>query len=242
MKTKWITVSTADGPMHAYLAEPDGAGPYSGILVLQEAYGVNHYVKSVVERLADEGYVALAPELFHRSGTHVEVPYGDVERAMQALETLDNDKLEEDAGAAVAALRARPDVDPKRIGVVGFCVGGFAAVLTGLTTAVAAVVAYYPGGLIRDRPRFKLKPLVERMPDLHAATLMIYGGKDRGIPPADVDVVRAALAKSRSRHEVCVYGNGAHGFHTEDRATAYDPESAEQAWHKTTSWLADMLR
>jgi carboxymethylenebutenolidase len=242
MQTKWLTIATADGPMHAYLAMPDGAGPYRAIVVLQEAFGVNHYLRSVTERLADAGYVALAPELLHRSGTHVEVPYDDTGQAAPIFEKIDNATIEEDVGAAIAALRARPEVDPKRIGAVGFCIGGFAAILAGLTTAVAAIVAFYPGTLVRAHPRLRLEPLVERMPRLHAATLCIFGERDHAISADDVGVVRAALAKSPSRHEVVVYPNAAHGFHTEDRTGAYEPVTAEQAWHKTLAWLEDMLR
>lgn len=242
MQTRWLTITTKDGPMHAYLAEPDGAGPYNAIVVLQEAFGVNHYVRSVVERLADAGYVALAPELFHRSGTHVEVPYTDMGQAMAVFENIDNDAIEEDVGAAIAAVRARPDVDPKRIGVVGFCMGGFGAILAGLTTAVAAVVAYYPGGLVHERPKLKLRPLVGRLPQMHAATLCLFGGRDQGIPPDDVAAVRAALDKSPSRHEVVIYPDAQHGFHTEDRTDRYHPQDAEKAWHKTLAWFEDMLR
>ena len=76
MQTKWIVIPTDDGPMEAYLATPDGGGPYPAGLEGHAAFGVNSYVRSVVDRLADEGYVALAPEMFHRAGTHLEVDYG----------------------------------------------------------------------------------------------------------------------------------------------------------------------
>src|ERR1051326_6296876 len=102
MASHWLDVSPADGKMHAYHAAPDGAGPYPGVVVLQEAFGVNAYVRSVCDRLADVGYSALAPELFHRAGTHVESPYDDREKAIAALGTITNDALEEDIGAALA--------------------------------------------------------------------------------------------------------------------------------------------
>src|SRR5260221_5503850 len=158
MASTWIEIGTADGRMHAYQSEPDGGGPYPGVVVCQEAYGVNSYVRSVCDRLADAGYVAVAPELFHRTGTHVEFPYDDRERALAALGTVTNGTIEEDVGATLAALRAHREIAPMRLAAVGFCMGGFAAILGGLTTAVASVVAVYPRGVLRPRPPLALPP------------------------------------------------------------------------------------
>ena len=241
MMTTWITVATADGPMQAYLAEPAGSGPHAGVLVLQEAFGVNRYVRGVADLLAAAGYIAIAPELFHRSGTHVEVPYDDSGQAAHVFAAIDNGTIGEDIRAAVAALRAQPQLDPERIGVVGFCIGGFAAILTGLTTTVASVVAFYPGTLVRAHPRLKLSPLVDRMPELRAATLCMFGERDQAISADDVAAVRAALARSQSRHEVVVYPDAGHGFHTEDRTAMYTPAAAEQAWDETLAWFARTL-
>ena len=242
MKTAWIEIETADGGMHAYLAEPDGGGPYPGIVVLQEAFGVNAYVRSVCERLADVGYVAVAPELFHRTEIHFEVPYDDREHALAALGAVTNDTLEQDIGAALAALRAKPEVAPARVAVLGFCMGGFGAILAGLTSAVAAIVAFYPGGLVRARPPLKLSPLLDRIPELRAPVLLNFGGDDFAIPPEDVEAVRIALGHSKSLHEIVVWPGAKHGFHTQDRTPAYDPHTAERAWHGTLAWLETVLR
>ena len=165
--------------MHSYLSEPDGGGPYPAVVVIQEAFGVNEYVRSVCDRLADAGYVAVAPENFHRTGTHLEPPDGDWDAIEAHFTALTNDTLEEDIGAAVAALRARPDVDPRRLALMGFCVGGFAALLGGATTAVAAVVAWYPGGVVNERPGINLKPIVKKLETIKAATLVNFGGDNR---------------------------------------------------------------
>ena len=242
MPSKWIEIETADGHMHSYLSEPAGGGPYPGIVVLQEAFGVNAYVRSVCDRLADAGYVAIAPELFHRSGTHLDIPYGDRAKLMEVFGVLTNDMIEEDVGATVAALRAKSEVDPVRLAAMGFCMGGFSAILCGLTTAIAAVVAFYPGGLIHERPPLKLSPLIDRLAKMRAATLVHFGGDDSSIAQDQIDAVRKALGHSHSRHEVMVWPGAKHGFHSDDRPEAYDPATAEQAWHKTLAWLQTMLR
>jgi carboxymethylenebutenolidase len=241
MSSTWIEIATADGRMRAYQSEPDGAGPYPGVVVCQEAFGVNAYVRSVCDRLADAGYVAIAPELFHRAGTHLEFPYDDRERAIAALGGVTNGTLEEDVGATLASLRAHREVDPARLAAVGFCMGGFAAILAGLTTSVAAVVAFYPGGLVHPRPPLKLQPLIDRIHELRAATLVQIGAEDVAIPPDDIDAIRLELSRSPSRHDLVVWPGAKHGFHTHDRTPAYHPSTAEAAWHRTLHWLKTML-
>jgi carboxymethylenebutenolidase len=241
MNTQWLTLHTSDGPMRAYLATPGGAGPGPGILVLQEAFGVNSYVRSVCDRLADAGFVALAPELFHRSGAHVEIGYGDHDAAIAAICALTTAQVEEDAGAAVAELRAHAEVDPKRLGVIGMCFGGYAAMLTGVTTAVAAVVAFYPGGLVEQRAGRATPPMLDRLPKLRAATLINLGADDKSIPSEHVVQIKTALEKSPSQHRVNVYPGAGHAFHNQDRGDMFHPQAAEDAWHAAVGWLRDML-
>jgi carboxymethylenebutenolidase len=242
MASKWIEIETADGHMHSYLSEPDGGGPYPAVVVIQEAFGVNEYVRSVCDRLADAGYVAVAPEIFHRTGTHLELPHGDWDKVKAHFTALTNDTLEEDVGAAVAWLRARNDVDPRRLATMGFCVGGFAALLGGATTAVAAVVAWYPGGVVNERPGVNLKPIVGKLEAMKAATLVNFGGEDASIPEADRAAIKHALDKSHSRHATMLWAGAKHGFHSYDRLDVFNPQAAEDAWHKSLEWLQTMLK
>lgn len=242
MGSKWIEIETADGRMHSYLSEPDGAGPYPAVVVIQEAYGVNEYVRSVADRLADAGYVAVAPEIFHRTGTHLDLPYSNWDAIKPHFTALTNDTLEEDIGSALAWLRARTDVDPRRLATMGFCVGGFAALLGGLTTAVAAVVAWYPGGVVHERPGVQLKPIVDRLKTIKAATLVNFGGEDASIDETQRTAIKLALEHSHSRHATVIWPGAKHGFHSYDRTDVYNPQAAEDAWHKSVEWLATMLK
>jgi carboxymethylenebutenolidase len=241
MKTQWIVIPTDDGPMEGYLAEPDGGGPYPGVIVWQEAFGVNEYVRSVADRLADEGYVALAPELFHRSGKHLDIGYTDREKIMPLLGAIDNAAIATDARAAAHALRSRTEVNPDMLGVVGFCVGGLSALITGLATDVKSVVAFYPGGVMHARPGMKLTPIAGQLRDLEAETLVLVGDDDQGIPAAEIEGIRAALAPAKRKHEVVVYPGAKHGFHSQDRHDVYHPHAAEQAWHATLAWFGRTL-
>lgn len=239
---RWITIKTADGPMRSYFNAPSGrGGPHPGVVVLQEAYGVNSYVKSVCDRLADAGYTAVAPELFHREGTHIDVPYADHPAALAQLKKLSNATILEDCGAAIAELRARPEVDPRRIAVLGFCMGGFAALLAGLSTGVPAIVAFYPGLLVRPREGFSIEPIVEKLSSMRAATQIHFGSEDTGITAEDRAQVKQALAASPCVHQVIVHDGAKHGFHSHDREQTYHPQAAEEAWHETLGWLKENL-
>jgi carboxymethylenebutenolidase len=227
--------------MEAYVATPDGGGPYPAVIVWQEAFGVNSYVRSVADRLADEGYVALAPEMFHRAGKHIEVAYEDMSKVMPLLGVVENKQLATDARAAAHTLRARNDVDPARMGAIGFCVGGLASLLTGLSVELAAVVAYYPGGVVRGRPPMKLQPIVDQLVNMKAATQLQLGGDDTSITHADIDAMRAALVKSGCTLDVVVHPGAKHGFHSDDRAAVFHPKAAEAAWHQTLAFLGRTL-
>ena len=239
---RWITINTADGPMRSYFNAPSGrGGPHPGVVVLQEAYGVNAYVKSVCDRLADAGYTAVAPELYHRAGTHIEVEYADREKALGYLKELSNAMLLEDCGAAVTQLRQRPEIDPRRVAVVGFCMGGFAALLAGLATGVPAVVAFYPGMLVRRREGFAIEPIVEKLGGMRAATQIHFGEDDTSITDEDRAAVKRALDASPCAHQVIVHRGANHGFHSHDRAPTYHPQAAEEAWHEMLGWLKEHL-
>lgn len=239
---RWITIKTADGPMRSYFNAPSGrGGPHPGVVVLQEAYGVNAYVKSVCDRLADAGYTAVAPELFHRTSTHLEIPYLERETALAELKKLSNATLLEDVGAAVAELRERREVDPRRIAVLGFCMGGFAALLAGLSTAVPAIVAFYPGLLVRQREGFAIEPIVEKLATMRPATQVHFGGDDTSITSEDRLAIKQALDASPCVHQVLVHDGANHGFHSHDREQTYHPQAAEEAWHETLGWLKENL-
>lgn len=236
MSLERVTARTADGPMSVHVAVPDTGDRRAAVVVVQEAFGVNAHVQGVCARFAAEGYVALAPEIFHRQGEGVEVPYSDVPRAMQELGRLSNATLEQDLAAAFDVARARDDVDRDRVGLVGFCVGGFAAFLGACRLDPAATVAFYGGGIVRPRPNMRLEPLLPEAADIRAPILCLFGADDTGIPPSDVEAIRAGLDKLDVAHEVIVYPGAPHAFFNELRPS-YRPEAATAAWHRTVRWL-----
>ncbi len=231
-----VTIETTAGPMDAFVARPGAPGPFPGVVVAQEAFGVNDHIRDVCERFAAAGYAALAPELFHRQGRGIEVAYGDMPGAMAALGGLTNDGLEHDLAAALAHLRGLPGVAPDRVGLVGFCVGGLAAFIGACRLGPAATVSFYGGGIVRERPQLRFKPVIGEAARIGAPILCLFGAEDKGIPPADVESIRQALDALPVAHEVIVYPGAGHAFFC-DMRPAYHAPSAADAWRRTLAWL-----
>jgi carboxymethylenebutenolidase len=230
-----LTITTVDGPMDAYLARPTTQGP--GVVVIQEAYGVNEHIRDVCDRLAAAGYAALAPEIYHRRGAHLSVPYDTPAPAMAELALLTNDGLETDLAAALECLRGEDGVDPARVGLLGFCVGGFAAFLGACRLDPAATVAFYGGGIVRAREGMALEPVLAEADAIDTPLLCLFGSEDTSIPMADVEAIRQRLGVGC---EVHVYEGAKHAFFN-DRRQNFHPAAAADAWKRTLDWFGRYL-
>ena len=240
MSEQTVTLQTADGPMDAFVAKPDHPGRAPALLVAQEAFGVNGHIKNVCRRIAGQGYVALAPELFHRDGPGIDLPYDDFPKVMPYMARLTNAGLLMDVEAGLKALRGRDDVDAARVGIIGFCMGGFTTLLAACRLNVRTAVAFYGGGVVRERPGIGLKPFVDELPRAKAPVLAIFGGNDQSITEEDIAAIREGLDASGATREVVVYPEAGHGFACDARAS-YHAESATAAWKKTWKWLGGNL-
>jgi carboxymethylenebutenolidase len=221
------------GEMGGYLARPEGGAPRPAVLVFMEIFGVNPHIRAVTERVAREGYLALAPDYFHRSGPGAEYGYDDAGFAagMKLLGSLRSDQMVDDAKAAIAWLRGRPDVRGDRIGCMGFCIGGHMTYLTACETDVRAAASFYGGGIAAPQGPGGQPSTVGRTGKISGKLLALFGGKDAFIPMDQVEAIRDALAKARTRHEVVVYPDADHGFFCDQRPS-YQAAAAQDAWEK----------
>lgn len=201
MKGDYVTVAAKDGgSFRAYLAKPEqGSGP--GIVLLQEIFGVNAYIRDVADHYAEEGYVVLAPDLFWRLEPGVELDERRFDKAMALYERFDIAQAVADIAATVAALRARPECAGK-IGALGFCLGGALAYLAAAEAGVDCAVGYYGVGIER---RLDLAPRITCPLVLH------FAANDKFVPEAAREQVRAAFA-GRPEMEIYVYPGVDHGF------------------------------
>jgi carboxymethylenebutenolidase len=235
-----IKIETEDGPMSAFLVVPEGISSEPAVIVLMEAFGVNSHIKDICRRLAREGYVALAPDMYHRTGDMLTYAYDDPKRR-EAFSAMTNEGIEADIDESLAHLGRMPEVDAGRIGTVGFCVGGFMSFLAACRTDVATAVCFYGGGIVNRREGLKLEPLLTEAANIKVPVLMLFGERDTSIPPSDVEAIRSRLAMQPREHEVVVYPGAEHGFNCDERPS-FNPDAAADAWSRTILWLELRLK
>jgi carboxymethylenebutenolidase len=225
-----IELKAADSPsMQAYVARPASGGPYAGLLVFQEAFGVNSHIRNVTERFAEQGYVAVAPELFHRTAPPgYEGNYMDFPSVMPHYQAVTNEAAEVDVQATYEWLRSNSQVKTDAISCVGFCMGGRVSFLANSVVPLRKAVSFYGGGIAPG--------LLDRASKLHGPSLLIWGGLDKHITPQHRQAVTEALDAQHKIYVNVVFSNADHAFFCDDRA-AYEPVAARQAWALTLEFL-----
>ena len=213
------------GNTGGYLATPkQGTGP--GVVVIQEWWGLVDHIKDVCDRFADEGFVALAPDLYHGKSTKSPDEAGKLMMAMRI------DEAEKDLGAAVQYLLTSDSTTSKKIGVVGFCMGGALALYTATKNSnIGASVVFYGG-----HP--KVKP---DLPNLHAPVLGLYGEKDGSVTPAVVHDLERQIKDLGKQIEVKIYTGAKHAFFNDTRPEVYDADAAADAWKRTIKFFREHL-
>jgi len=206
------------------------------VIVIQEAFGVNEHIEDICSRLADEGWLSIAPHFYHRTGDP-QLGYDDMSLVGEHFMALNPETIFEDLDAALLHA-AEAGFAPSAIGVVGFCMGGTLALLTAVEREVGAAVTFYGGGLTKGR--FGLPPLVELAPRLKAPWLGLFGDLDTGIPVEEVEQLRAAAASASVPTEIIRYPNAEHGFNC-DRRASYNADAAADAWRRTLAHFAANL-
>jgi len=225
-----IELQVSNAPsMWAYVARPDDSGPHPGLLVFQEAFGVNAHIRDVTERFAREGYVAIAPELFHRTAPPgFEGSYSDFPSIKPHFAAVTTDAAEADVRAAHGWLASNAQVKSGEISSVGFCMGGRVSYIANSVVPLRAAVSFYGGGIAPD--------LLDRVSRQEAPLLLIWGGLDKNITPEKRRSVADALTAQQERFVNVEFSQANHGFFCDQRS-AYDPRSAREAWALTLEFL-----
>jgi len=232
-----VQLDTTDGKMEAYVAQPKDGGSYPGVIVIQEAFGVNNHMKKVTDRIAAEGYVAIAPEIFHREAERV-IPFTEMPKAIATLQRVQDPKAMEDIGAAIAHLKAQSNVKAGSLGVIGFCMGGRLTYLTAAHHAkdIKCAVPYYGGGIPMGNP----SPL-SRTGEIKCPMYLFFGAKDQMISMDQVGQINTELTSKQVPFQMKIYPTAGHGFFCDERGS-YDEKAATDAWDKTKSFFAQHLK
>jgi carboxymethylenebutenolidase len=242
VQTERLEIAVGDATMGAYLARPAGDGPFPGVIVWMEIFGVNGHIRDIADRVAAEGYVALAPDFFHRSLPGIELGYDDegMAKGMEGLHALDADEMIADARAALAALLDCSDTTGE-VGVIGFCIGGHMTYLTACETGVTAAASFYGGGIAAPEGPGGKEATLSRTGGIRGRILCLFGGKDLLIPEGHVAAIRSSLEAAGTDHEIVVYEPAEHGFFC-DRRDTYHADSAADAWRRVTTLFAQELK
>jgi carboxymethylenebutenolidase len=207
-----------------YLARPEGDGVHPGVVVIQEWWGLNDHMRDLTERFAKAGYVALTPDLYH--GRVVSEP----DEARKEAMGLDRARAAKEIDGAVAYLRSLPYVSPKKIGVVGFCMGGGLALWTASRNPdLGAVVAFYGGG----------GPGAEQFAGKQTAVMNIVGDRDHALNY--LQSLNQGLHQYTMPHELVVYPGAEHAFFNDTRPEVYNPSASEDAWKRALAWFEKYL-
>jgi carboxymethylenebutenolidase len=228
--------------MATYVSYPLGATNSPAIIVCQEAFGVNQHIQKVCDRLAQEGYTAVAPALFHRGqNPNPKFGYGDADAPARNryMSNLRDDELVTDInqtirylqGAQGAYLRSRG----QRIGIVGFCVGGRIAYLAATSCpGLSAAVVYYGGRILV--PFGEGPAPVDLTRNINIPVMGNFGAKDQNPTPADVARIEGELKQHGKVYDFKMYPDAGHGFNCDERSS-YHEASAKDAWQRTISWF-----
>lgn len=221
--------------LNAYLARPDGAGPFPAVVVLMEVFGLKHHIRQACDRLAQAGMIALAPDIYH-GRTY---DYTDRDGAMGHLRELNDGTVMDETGAALQWLQDQSGVDAERLGVMGFCMGGRLAFLAATRHAqrLRAAVCFYGGGIAPEgEDAFGRAPPIKEAESIEGAVFLGYGADDQSIDAAQHGRIAATLSGFKKRYDLSVYPNAGHGFLCEERAS-YAPAAAARAWPEAVDFL-----
>jgi carboxymethylenebutenolidase len=222
-----VSYKSGDETVQAVLYTPSGKGPFPAIIVVHEYWGLNDWVKEQASRLADQGYEALAIDLYR--GKVATTP----DMAHELMRGVPDDRAKRDLHAAFEYLQSQPNVRKNRIGAIGWCMGGGYSLDVALQepTLAADVINY--GHLATDPAALK---------KINASILGLFGGQDRGITPDDVHKFEAAMKQAGKKIEVKIYDDAGHAFENPNNKDGYRADDAADAWKRTVSFLAENLK
>lgn len=209
-----------------YLAVPAGQGPFPAIIMIHEWWGLNDWVKQNADQFASKGYVVLAVDIYRGKVAT------QAEEAHELMRGVPEDRAESDLLAAVAYLKARPDVRKDRVGCIGWCMGGGYALNLALKAPLQATVMAY-GHTVST---------MEAIKPLHGPLLGIFGQLDRGIPPETVEAFDQLLTRAGKSHKILDYPGVGHAFMNPNNKSGYDKATAEKAWKEIWEFLDRNLK
>lgn len=236
-----ITIPNGDLAIAGYLALPVGDGPFPGVVVIQEVFGVNDHIQDVTRRLAAAGYGAIAPAIYQRQAPDFTAAYTEAGLAegRKYKEQTTATELLSDIQATIAYLHHLPQIQAGPVGAIGFCFGGHVVYLAATLPDIAATASFYGAGIVNSCPG-ETSTTLDRTPQISGTIYGFFGTEDPLIPNDQVDTLEKALEKAEVKHKIFRYEGATHGFFCDQR-DSYDPPAAADAWTQTLGLFAQTL-
>ena len=232
-----VKIPVEGGEIPAYRAMPASGGPFPTVLVVHEIFGVHEHIKDICRRLAKLGYFAVAPLLFSREGDVASM--SNVQQIIsQVVGKVPDKQVASDLDATVVWAKSTGKADTTKLGITGFCWGGRQVWLYAAhNPSIKAGVAWY-GPLQMPPSDLRPKNPLDLVNQINAPILGLYGGKDMGIPAAQIEQMRAALKAAGKRSEIVIYPDAGHGFNADYRPS-YNPAAAKDGWKRMQAWFKE---
>ena len=224
---KPVSYKSGDETVQGVLYKPAGQGPFPALIVIHEWWGLNDWVKDQASKLADQGYVSLAVDLYR--GKVATTP----ETAHEIMRGVPEDRTKRDLHAAFEFLASQPNVKKDRIGSIGWCMGGGYSLDVALQEPTLAATVINYGHLATDPAALK---------KINAPILGLFGAQDHGIPPADVKKFGATLDQLGKKIDIKIYDDAGHAFENPNNKDGYRAPEAADAWKRTVDFLAMTLK
>ena len=237
-----VEIQSGEVTIPAYLAHPTGAQGLPLIVVIQEVFGVNAHIRDVTDRLASEGYVAIAPHIYHRQAPGFEVGYGSADLALgrEYKNGTQASELLQDIKGAIIYGHHHFGCPIAKVGCIGFCFGGHVAYLAATLPEIAATASFYGAGISTFTPG-EGSPTLNQTPQIQGAIYAFFGLQDPLISSDEIGQIEAALRQSGVEHRIYRYPQASHGFFCDHR-DSYDAAATEDAWQQVKNLFRDTLR
>lgn len=231
ISTQEVQVKNGDLAIDAYLAMPHEKGRFPAIIVVQEIFGVNDHIRDVTRRIAQEGYLAIAPAIYQRQAPGFETGYTPESIAIGRVykDQTKASELLSDLQATIDYLYTLPQVQKQGVGTVGFCFGGHVVYLTSILDQVKATASFYGAGITTRTPG-EGEATIKRTSEIKGTIYAFFGMQDASIPATQVDEIEAELQKYNIPHQIFRYPQADHGFFCDQRAS-YNAVAAQDAWY-----------
>lgn len=241
IRTANVTVPNGDLQIAAYLAQPAASGQFPAVIVIQEIFGVNSHIREVTERIAKEGYVAIAPAIYQRQAPGFETGYTPeaIKIGREYKEKTTASELLGDIQATIDYLKTLPSVKQQGFGCIGFCFGGHVAYLAATLPEIKATASFYGAGIATLTPGDGT-PTIARTADIKGTLYAFFGTQDPSIPLEQVDQIAAELQKHSISHRIFRY-NADHGFFCDHRGS-YDATAAADSWTQVKQLFHQQLQ